>query len=308
MATATKAPAAPDAGANFLRSLAASNLQNPANAALPGGLHADPTYLSFLRGAGFSYQEAINLAAQQQAAAKGTYATQSQRLPEQLKEAQEGTDTGLLDRGAYNSGERLIRENRNVVTNQQQGQDLISARAAALAQAQATLQGSISQLARDQADAVGSLQDRVQQQNNQDRYISAVAGANSGGGGGGGSVSFDLGPAPGSPAPAAPASAPAASTPTSRAPAQGATPGGQPLQAAGQTINDYLASPSLLSYVGGLPADQQKQFVAFTQASNPGADLSPVLRYIAGNSTAAAGQQQSANQAGLRSGGNSKAF
>lgn len=270
MVAATKAP---DAGADFLHQIAA---ENPANTPLAPGLTADPTYLAFLRGAGFSYQDALHTAFQQMAAARANYATQAQRLPEQLHQAQEATDTGLLDRGVYASGERLVRENRNVVANQQQGQDLVTARASALQGAQSQLQTAISTLARDRADAEGQLQDRVRQQSNQDRYIAAVAGA-SGGSGGGGGGSYTL-PAP-AVAPTAPAAPGANQTSAGRAQINAPT---QPTLGAGQTIDDYLASQPVHDYVRGLAQPAQANFVSFIQAQHPNANLAPLLLAING--------------------------
>jgi len=290
-------------------------VENPANTPLTAGLRADPTYLSFLRGAGFSYDQAVHTAFQQETAARTNYATQAQRLPEQLAQAQEATDTGLMDRGAFNSGERLRRETQNVTANQEQGQDLASARAAAIAQAQAGLQGSISDLARQRADAEGTLQDRLTQQHNQDRLFDlqasnqkqylAAAGAQAGGSGGGGS--FTLPPLPTLPSATAPAAAPKAaagsgpgeqisgrgsfaSTPASTAPAQ-------PAMVPGQHIEDYLLRPDVRGYVSGLSVPDQGKFLAFVQASNPTANYAPFLTWLGGV------QQQQSAQMALRSGG-----
>ncbi len=284
MAAATKPKV--DAGAAFLQSIAANN---PANTPLQAGLHADPTYLAFLRGIGYSYDQATRTAFEQMESARAAYHTQASRLPEQLRAAQEQTDAGAMDRGVFASGERLQRENRNVVTNQQQGQDLLSARATAMSGAQQTLQGAIAELQRQRADAEGDLQNRIQQRADQDRYIKAVGGANSGGGGG--SVSFSVGGGggtPAQPAPAQPAVAPAPKTPTGANAGRSAnqsTAAMQPALAPGQDINGYLSSRPLLDYLGALNPSQQQQFFAFTQAQYPNADFSVPLRYIAAQST-----------------------
>lgn len=277
--SATPAAAGPkDPGAAFLQKIAA---ENPANTALQPGETADPTYLAFLRGAGFSFNQALQTALTQIAQAKAAYATQASRLPEQLRAAQETTDAGQLDRGTYNSGERLVRENRNTVANQQAGQDLLSGESGAISTAQSTLQAAIAQLAQQRAEAEGGLVDRRQQQTNQDRYISAVAGGG-GGGGGGGSISISYPttpPATGGPAPAAPAAAPQHPADTNPADQSGnfASPAAAPRQQPGQNINDYLAAPATRSYYQNLSPQNQTNFVAFIKAGNPNANFMPLF-------------------------------
>lgn len=271
-------PAAPksDPGTQFLEALAK---QNPANTPLPAGEHADPTYLAVLRGMGYQFNQAVNVANSQMAQVRATYATQAQRLPEQLQQAQEQTDTGLLDRGAFQSGERLVRETRNRVANQEQGQDLLSARAAGLTGAQATLQSSLADLAKQRADAEGELVGRTQAQNNQDKYIAAVRGAASSSGGGGGSVAVSVGGggAPATPAPATPAGS-ANQSSAARAQTFGTA---QPILGGQQHINDYLASQPVVDYFSGLGANEQNQFVTFVKAQHPDADFAPLVKAVA---------------------------
>lgn len=307
MATAAPpaAKAHSDPGASFLQSIAA---QNPANTPLSAGLQADPTYLAFLRGAGYSYNQALQLAAQNEAQARSTYQTANSRLPEQLRQAQESTDTGLLDRGVWRSGERLVRENRNVVANQEAGQDLLSQRAAAIQGAQSTLQGTLADLARARADAEGGLQDRMAQRANQDKYINAVRGAAQSGGSGGGGGSFTIS----APTPPAPAVGPAPPKPAGTGSA-GITGGSysmpdhaaaqQPALAPGEHINDYIARPDVHNYLAGLDNQGQSNWLKFMQAQYPGADFRPVLLTLASVQQGQGQGQQSASQQGLRSSG-----
>lgn len=256
--------------------------QNPLTGPLPQGLAADPVYLAFLRGAGYSFNNAAQAALANIAAARATYNTQQARLPEQLRQANEATNTNALDRGVFSSGERLQRVNRNVVANQNAHQDLVDARAAAISNAQQTLHSAIADLARQRADAVGALQERIRQQQNQDKVIAATRDANiqaariaAGGGGGGGSVSITL---PGPPGPAQ---------------AHGPTGGAAPGPNHGQTINDYLSSHETAGYVRGLAGPQQSDWFKFMQAAYPGADFRPLLLNIA-----AMGQPQSVGVGG----------
>jgi hypothetical protein len=217
---------------------------------------------------------------------RATYATQAQRLPEQLQQAQEQTDTGLLDRGAFQSGERLVRETRNRVANQEQGQDLLATRASGLTGAAATLQSSLASLAQQRADAEGSLQDRVQQQNNQDKYIAAVRGAaQSSGGGGSGSISVSVGggapPAPTAPAPAQTGPGGVQRVGNVVQAGIGGRTGAQPILGGQQHINDYLGSQPVIDYFSGLGANEQNQFVSFVKAQHPDADFAPLVRAVA---------------------------
>lgn len=262
---------------------------NPSATPLQPGESADPTYLAFLRGAGFQQNEAVQLALQQMQTARGTYQTASSRLPDQLHQAQEATDTGLLDRGSFFSGERLRRETQNVVANQEAGQDLASQQASAIQGAQNDLQSKLATLAQQRAEAEGSLVDRQEQRANQNKYIGAVAAGNSSGGGGGGGFSLP-------PLPAAPPAPPQTAVHVA------ASAGGQP--AFSGNINDYLASPGLHTYLAGLDNQGQSSWLKFVQAQYPGADFRPVLQTLAGIQTnQRAGQQQANNQQSLRGGG-----
>lgn len=272
-AAPAKAPAKAPVPADELKFINAAN--NPANNPLPGGLQADPTYLSFLRGIGFTQANAYQTALQNLASARSAYETQASRLPQQLSQAQEATDTGVLDRGVYDSGERLDRENKNVVANQQAGQDLLSARASAEQQALQGFQGTIAQLQQQQADAVGGLQDRRQQEADQQKYINQVAG----GGGGGTSVTISGGTVPvAPPAPAATAPAPPKTQGpdgTTVAPNRIVTPASaQPAMAQGENIGQYLSTPSVKNYYDGLDAPGKQNFLTFIKAQYPTADLS----------------------------------
>lgn len=273
----TKAATAPKAPAPKPVIPASVLAQNPLNEALPTGLHADPVYLAFARGAGYSFTNAAeqNLAAI--AAARAAYNTAASRLPDELKQAQIGTDLDAGERGVFSSGARLVDENHNRVINQQHGQDLVSARSGAIAQANSTLAQAIAQIARERADAVGSLQDRITQHANQDRYIAAIRGANSGGGGGGGGVSFSLpNPGAGLPGPPAPAN-PAAAAGGGNALIPRTATYAQP----GQTVNAYLASDPVAHYVYGLAGPQQQNWLTFMQKAYPNADFAPLLHNLA---------------------------
>lgn len=282
MAAATKAKDPAAAAADAVRFIAAA--QNPANTPLSPGLTADPTYLAFLRGAGFSQQEAQTQALAQIAQARAAYATQSARLPEQLTQARENTDNSYAN-GAFFSGERLVDQNRNTVANQEHGQDLLSTATGAYAGAQSDLQKTLADLARQRADAEGGLQDRQRQQSNQDRYISAVAGSRSGGGGGGVTINI---PTPAGGVTTQPVGAPKPAGPAA------------PLLGAGQKIGDYLNSVPLHSYLGQLDNAGQGDWLKFMQAQYPTADFAPVLQAIAG--IQASRQQSNQAQSNLRTG------
>lgn len=290
---AVKAPAKDPAAAALDAIRFISAARNPANTPLPGGTVADPTYLAFLRGAGFSQQDAQAQAIKQVADARAAYATQSQRLPEQLAVARENTDATYGATGDFASGERLVQQNRNTVANQQAGQDLLSTATGAYGSAESGLQGTLANLARQQADAVGGLQDRAQQHADQNRYIAAVAGARSGGGGG---VTINL-PNP----PPTPGATPAATV------ANGPPAPVAPLLGAGQQINDYLSSQPLFSYLGQLNNNDQANWLKFVTTQHPGADFSPALTAI-GQIQAQRANPQSQNQQGLRSGGPGQAY
>lgn len=280
-AAATK----PDPGTQFLQDIAADN---PAATPLSDGLHTDPTYAAFLRGIGYSYSDSVQKAMQQMTAARTTYDTQVSRLPEQLHQAQEATDTGLMDRGVYNSGERLVRENRNVVADQQTRQDLATQKASALSAAQGGLQSAIADLARQRADAEGDLQNRQEQRVNQDKYIAAVRGAASGGGGGGGgNVNLTLPGAPGPGGALAPKPATASAGITGGSYSM-PDAGAQPAMAAGQHINDYLNSQPVFDYFAGLDAPGQNRFTTFVRAQHPDADFGGLVRYVASRKPAPA--------------------
>lgn len=268
------AAAKADPGKGFLQQIAA---QNPLNEPLPPGVTADPTYLAFLRGAGYSYNQAWQTALQNMAAARASYDTQASRLPAQLQQTQEVTDQDAGNRGTYSSGQRLVEENRNTVANQQQGQDLVAARAAALQDAQSKLQVAISDLARQRADAIGGLQDRLTQRADQNRYIAAVANATRAASGGGGTITIGGSPQPPQPAQPAQPGQPGQTQPNSRA-------GAQPQQAPGQSINDYLSSKPVYDYVTRLASPDQANFVKFIQAQYPTANVAPVLLAINGQS------------------------
>jgi hypothetical protein len=237
--------------------------KNPLNDTLPSGLAADPVYLAFARGAGYSFNNAAEQLLSQVAAARAAYNTGAARLPEQLKEALQGTNNAAADRGVFSSGERLVNVSRDRQANQNAYADLASTRSTAISNAQSQLQSAISQIARDRADAIGALQDRNTQRANQEKYIAAVRGANSGGGGGG-SVSLTL--------PSLPAPGPA--QPPGRAGGNAQGPN------AGQTVNQYLADSATAQHVYRLAAPQQADWMKFMQAAYPGADFAPLLQNI----------------------------
>lgn len=151
---------------------------SPVDQPLPEGLQADPTYLAFLRGAGMDQTTAWTTALQHLAAVKANYATQVQRDPEQLRQANEGTDQAYLNNGGWANGNRLQELARNRVTDQQRLQDLATGEATGISDTHTQLQQQLSQLGRNNVDQIGALQGRQDQQNNQDKYIAAVGAAN----------------------------------------------------------------------------------------------------------------------------------
>lgn len=169
---------------------------------LPEGLQADPTYLAFLRGAGMDQTTAWTTALQHLAAVKANYATQVQRDPEVLRQANEDTDQSYLNNGGWANGHRLQELARNRVTDQQRLQDLATQEATGISDTHTQLQQQLSDLGRNNVDQIGALQGRQDETNNQDKYIAAVAASQQQPG----SAAV---PTPGAPTPAAPAPHPA---------------------------------------------------------------------------------------------------
>lgn len=249
---------------------------NPANTPLPGGLPADPTYLAFLRGIGFTYGEAFQQAQQNIAAAKAQYSTAVQRLPAQLEQGEKAVNDQMLDRGTFDSGERLQKLALEKTADQNRRVDLASQQAQGIAGAQQSLQQKISELARAQADAVGGLQGRRQDQTNQDRYIQAVRAAaqSSGGGGGGGGIAL----------------------PT---PATVAQPGSTP------SFRAQRAGEGRASYYNSLDPGGQLQFAAYINSQTPGSTdpTAAVWKWLAADPVAGVSQSardQRASSSGRR--------
>jgi hypothetical protein len=141
---------------------------------LPNGLPMDPTYASFLRGAGMDARTAEATALSHIAAIRAQYRTNIQRDPAVLKQDLENTDNGYLSNGDFFSGHRLVDENKNQVADLQRRQDYSTAEGTGISGERTALQQHLSDLARQNADQIGQLQGRHNDLINNDRYIQAV--------------------------------------------------------------------------------------------------------------------------------------
>lgn len=141
---------------------------------LPAGLPTDPTYAAFLRGAGMDARTAEATALSHIAAIRAQYRTNVQRDPAVLQQDLENTDNGYLSNGDFFSGHRLVDENKNQVADQQRRQDFSTAEATGISGERTGLQQHLSDLARQNADQIGQLQQRHNDLVNNDRYIQAV--------------------------------------------------------------------------------------------------------------------------------------
>lgn len=144
---------------------------------LPQGTAADPTYLAFLRGMGMDQATAWATAVQHVAAVKAQYQTAVSRDPQQLHDELRQTNQPYSDGGAWWSGGRLADVAETRTKDQQRLADLKTAETTGISSEQDQLRSTLEQLARNNVDQIGALQQRSDTQNSQDQYIRALAAA-----------------------------------------------------------------------------------------------------------------------------------
>lgn len=155
-----------------LRAFLQAQQGNPLNQGLPAGTQPDNAWLSFLRGLGFTHEQAWRTAAAQIDRTKRQVGMQVADINEAGDEQRRNISNNAEARGIFRSGERLQDLARQRAAQQQDIAHATITGADTIGAVRTQLGGQEADLARQRADALLQLQQR-----NEARRLGASAGA-----------------------------------------------------------------------------------------------------------------------------------